>query len=126
LRGRSTVALVKTLERGDSTGYGRRFVATEPTRIGIVPVGYADGFRRDMTGAHVVVAGEVAAVVGTVSMDALAVLLPDSAREGDTVTLIGAGAPIEAHARVSGTIPYEIACGIVSRATRAEREVIDE
>ena len=59
-------------------------------------------------------------------MDALAVALPDAAGEGDPVTLVGAGAPIEAHARVSGTIPYEIACGIVSRATRAEREIVDE
>ena len=91
-----------------------------------MPVGYADGFRRDMTGTDVIVAGERAPVVGTVSMDALAVALPDAAGEGDTVTLIGAGIPIEEHARVSGTIPYEIACGIVSRATRAEREVVDE
>ena len=50
LRWESTVALAKTLAAGESTGYGRRFVASEPTRIGIVPVGYADGFRRDMTG----------------------------------------------------------------------------
>jgi alanine racemase len=59
-------------------------------------------------------------------MDAIAVALPHAAGEGDTVTLIGTGVPIEAHARVSGTIPYEIACGIVSRATRAEREIVDE
>ena len=58
LRWESTVALVKTLAPGESTGYGRRFVATVPTRIGIVPVGYADGFRRDMTGTDLVVAGE--------------------------------------------------------------------
>ena len=77
----------KTLAPGESTGYGRRFVATEPTRIGIVPVGYADGFRRDMTGTEIVVAGERAPVVGTVSMDALAVVLPDAAGEGDPVTL---------------------------------------
>ena len=126
LRWESSVALVKTLAPGESTGYGRRFVATEPTRIGIVPVGYADGFRRDMTGTEVVVAGERARVVGTVSMDALAVVLPDAAGAGDPVTLIGDGVLIEEHARVSGTIPYEIACGIVSRATRAEREVVDE
>ena len=126
LRWESSVALVKTLAPGESTGYGRRFVAAEPTRIGIVPVGYADGFRRDMTGTEVVIAGERAPVVGTVSMDALAVVLPDAAGEGDTVTLIGDGVLIEEHARVSGTIPYEIACGIVSRATRAEREVVDE
>src|SRR3954447_26287071 len=91
LRWESTVSLVKTLAPGESTGYGRRFVATVPTRIGIVPVGYADGFRRDLTGTDLVVAGEPAPVVGTVSMDALAVALPDTASEGDTVTLIGAG-----------------------------------
>src|SRR6188508_3599463 len=94
LRWESTIALVKTLAPGDSTGYGRRFVATVPTRIGIVPVGYADGFRRDMTGTDVVVAGIRAEVVGTVSMDALAVALPDGAGEGDPVTLVGDGALI--------------------------------
>jgi len=126
LRWESSVAIVRMLAPGESTGYGRRFVATVPTRVGIVPVGYADGFRRDMTGTEVIVAGERARVVGTVSMDALAVVLPDAAGAGDTVTLVGDGVLIEAHARVSGTIPYEIACGIVSRATRTEREVVDE
>ncbi len=126
LRWESTVALVKTLAAGESTGYGRRFVASVPTRIGVVPVGYADGFRRDMTGTEVVVAGERAAVVGTISMDTLAVALPAAAGEGDAVTLVGDGILLEEHARVSGTIPYEIACGIVSRPTRAEREVVDE
>ena len=53
LRWESVVALAKTLAPGESTGYGRRFVAAEPTRIGIVPVGYADGFRRDLTGTRV-------------------------------------------------------------------------
>ena len=126
LRWESSVALVKTLAPGESTGYGRRFVASELTRIGIVPVGYADGFRRDMTGTEIVVGGQRARVVGTVSMDAVAVLLPDVAAVGDTVTLVGNGILIEEHARLSGTIPYEIACGIVSRATRSEREVVDE
>jgi len=126
LRWESSVTLVKMLAAGESTGYGRRFVATEPTRIGLVPIGYADGFRRDLTGTEVVVADRRVPVVGTVSMDVLAVRLPDEAQEGDTVTLIGDGVLIEEHARVSGTIPYEIACGIVSRATRSEREVVDE
>ena len=126
LRWESTIALVKTLQPGESTGYGRHFVASRATRIGIVPVGYADGFRRDLTETEVVVAGRRASVVGTVSMDAIAVLLHDDAGLGDTVTLIGDGVLIEEHARVSGTIPYEIACGIVSRATRSEREVVDE
>jgi alanine racemase len=126
LRWESSIALVKALRSGESTGYGRRFVATMPTRIGIVPIGYADGFRRDMTGTDVVVAGRRAKVIGTVSMDALAVVLPDAAAKGDTVTLVGNGVLLEEHARVSGTIAYEIACGIVSRANRSEREVVDE
>jgi SAM-dependent methyltransferase len=54
-------------------------------------------------------------------MDAIAVALPAGAGEGDPVTLVGDGVLMEDHARVSGTIPYEIACGIVSRASRAER-----
>ena len=126
LRWESSISLVKTLQRGESTGYGRRFVAEQPTRIGIVPIGYADGFRRDLTGTDLLVNAQRAQVLGAVSMDSLAVRLPETAGAGDPVTLIGDGILIEEHARVSGTIPYEIACGIVSRATRSEREVVDE
>ena len=61
---RSELAQVKRLARGESTGYGRRFVAGGEAWIGIVPVGYADGFRRDMTDTRVVVDGERCAVVG--------------------------------------------------------------
>src|SRR5204863_202398 len=68
----STLAQVKRLEPGQSTGYRRRFVAEAPTWIGIVPVGYGDGFRRDLTGTEVRVAGEPRHVVGTVSMDSFA------------------------------------------------------
>ena len=77
LRWESYLALVKRLEPEESTGYGRRFVAERPTWIGIVPVGYADGFRRDLTGTEVVVGGSRCRVVGTVSMDAFAVELPE-------------------------------------------------
>ena len=57
LRWESALAQVKPLAAGESTGYGRRFVAERPTWIGIVPVGYADGFRRDLTGTEVRVTG---------------------------------------------------------------------
>src|SRR5213083_2388187 len=75
LRWESVLAQVKRLAAGESTGYGRRFVAARPTWIGIVPVGYADGFRRDLTGTEVLVGGERRRVIGTVSMDAFAVEL---------------------------------------------------
>ena len=121
----SELALVKQLARGASTGYGRRFVAERETWIGIVPVGYADGFRRDLTGSEVRVAGELRRVVGTVSMDALAVELDRELPPGTPVTLAGRGVPIESHARVAGTIGYEIACGINADPRRARRVVVD-
>jgi alanine racemase len=121
---RSRLARVFLLQPGESTGYGRRFVAEQPTWVGIVPVGYADGFRRDMTGTHVLVEGEVSAVVGTVSMDAVAVVLSRELPVGTPVTIVGDGLPIERHAHVAGTIGYEIACGINSDPTRARRVVV--
>ena len=125
LRWESYVALAKRLEPGESTGYGRRFVADRPTWIGIVPVGYADGFRRDMTGSDVLVAGVRRRVVGTVSMDALAVLLDGEVAVGAPVTLVGDGVLVEEHARVAGTIGYEIAVGLNTRSGRARRVAID-
>ncbi len=121
---RSYVALVKELAPGESTGYGRRFVAAEPARVGIVPVGYADGFRRGLTGTEVLVDGSRRRVVGTVSMDSFAVELGDEAA-GAEVTLIGDGILAEEHARVLGTINYEITCGLNTDPARAERAVVD-
>jgi len=125
LRWDSHLAQVRRLEPGESTGYRRAFVADEPTWIGIVPVGYADGFRRDLTGAQVRVAGEARRVVGVVSMDALAVELDRELPIGTPVTLVGHGVLLEDHARVAGTINYELASRIESGPTRARRVVLD-
>jgi alanine racemase len=121
----SYVAQTRVLHQGESTGYGRRFVAERDTWIGIVPVGYADGFRRDMTGTEVRVAGELRRVVGTVSMDALAVELDRELPPGTPVVLIGHGVLAESHARVADTITYEVTCGISSDPSRARRVVVD-
>jgi alanine racemase len=123
LRWASRLAQVKLLRPGDSTGYGRRFVADDDTWIGIVPVGYADGIRRDLSGTLVVVDGEPCRAVGTISMDAFAVQLGRKLPIGTPVTLIGPGAPAEAHARVAGTISYEIVTGINRSSERARRAV---
>jgi alanine racemase len=120
----SEVALAKRLRAGESTGYGRRFVADRDTWVGIVPVGYADGFRRDLTGTQVRVGGELRRVVGTVSMDAFAVELDRELPPGTPVTIVGHGVLLEEHARVAGTINYELACGIDSSPTRARRVVL--
>lgn len=125
LRWDSHLAQVRRLAPGESTGYGRRYVAESETWIGIVPVGYADGFRRDMTGTQVRVGGEPRHVVGTISMDALAVVLDRELPLGTPVTLIGHGVLAEDHARVADTINYEIVCGIESSPLRARRTVLD-
>jgi len=120
---RSELALVKLLRAGESTGYGRRFVAERETWIGHVPVGYADGFRRDLTGARVLVGDEHCSVVGAVSMDAFAVELPRQLPRGTEVTIVGPGVPLEEHARVAGTLTYELACRFESGPSRATRVV---
>jgi alanine racemase len=121
----TALAQVKQLEPGQSSGYGRRFVANAPTWIGIVPVGYADGFRRDLTGTEVRVAGELRRVVGTVSMDSFAVELDRELPVGAPVVLLGHGVLAEARAAVADTINYEVVCGIESGPLRARRTVID-
>jgi alanine racemase len=122
---RSHLAQVKRLETGQSTGYGRRFTAERPTWLGIVPVGYADGFRRDMTGTELRVGGEPRRVVGTVSMDAFAVELDHEEQVGTPVTILGHGVLAETHARVAGTINYELTCGVNTDPRRARRVVVD-
>ncbi len=122
---RSELALVKRLGVGESTGYGRDFVAGQATWIGIVPVGYGDGFRRDLTGTAVRVGGEPRKVVGRISMDSFAVELPGALPVGTPVTLLGHGVSAEAHAKVAGTIAYELVCRIESSPERARRTVVD-
>jgi alanine racemase len=121
----SHIAQSRLLRPGESTGYGRRFLAERETWIGIVPVGYADGFRRDLTGTQVRVGGALRRVLGTVSMDALAVELDGELPVGTPVVLIGRGVLAEEHARIADTITYELVCRISSDPARARRIVVD-
>jgi len=123
LRWESYVAAERVLGPGESTGYGRRFVAERETRVGLVPVGYADGFRRGLTGAEVIVDGTPRRVLGTVSMDSFAVELGE-ARVGAPVTLIGDGVTAEDLAARLGTINYEVTTGIRASPERTEWRVL--
>jgi alanine racemase len=116
----SYVGAVKALAPGESVGYGRRFVAERPTRIATVPIGYGDGWRRALTNnAEVVIRGARFPLVGTVSMDNVAIDIGDAEVDVyDEVTLIGAGISAEEVARRLGTINYEVTCGLTARVPR--------
>ncbi|MGI8430637.1 MAG: alanine racemase, partial [Solirubrobacteraceae bacterium] len=119
------VAAVKLARAGDSVGYGRRFIAERDTWIATLPIGYGDGVRRALSNnCDVLIGGRRHPLVGTVSMDNITVDLGPvaHARPGDPATLIGRdGAEhqtAEDLARRTGTINYEIVCGISSRVPR--------
>jgi alanine racemase len=122
----SYVAEVKPIAPGESAGYGRRFVAEEPTTLATVPVGYGDGVRRALTNnADVLVGGRRRPLRGTVSMDNVTVELAPGepgAERGDEAVLIGEQGgeriPAEEWARRLDTINYEITCGLSRRVRR--------
>ena len=120
----SYVAAVKPCAPGESAGYGRRFVADEPTTLATLPIGYADGVRRGLTNnADVLVRGRRWPLVGTVSMDNVTLEVGEEAvAVGDPAVLIGeqGGERILAEevARRLDTINYEITCGISQRVMR--------
>jgi alanine racemase len=119
----SYVAEIKRCAPGESAGYGRRFVAREETVVATVPIGYGDGVRRGLTdNADLLVAGRRFPLVGTVSMDNVALDLgPDGGGigPGEEALLIGEGLPAEEMARRLGTINYEVTCALTARVPRA-------
>jgi alanine racemase len=117
----SYVAAVKECQPGQSTGYGRRFVANEATTIATVPIGYADGLGRGLgNNWSAVVNGRRCPVVGNVSMDSITLQVPDGAAVsiGDEVTLLGGLLTVESMAQALGTIGYEVTTRIGPRASR--------
>jgi alanine racemase len=120
----SRLIAINTFRRGDTIGYGGNWVCPEDMPVGVVAIGYGDGYPRSMTaGAPVLVRGQRAAVVGRVSMDMLCVDLRQvpQAQIGDEVELWGRNLPIEEVARLAGTIPYELLCGITQRVPIVEQ-----
>jgi len=122
---RTTIVQLRTIPRGGTVSYNRTFVAQRPTRIAVLPIGYADGYSRRLSHrGSVLIQGRRAPIVGLVCMDMIMVDVTDLAPVpvGETVTLIGqqGGESIWADevAEWIGTIPYEVLCGIGSRVPR--------
>jgi alanine racemase len=125
----SYVAAVKPFAAGESAGYGRAWAAPQETCIGVLPIGYGDGYRRGLSNAaEVLIRGRRHRLVGTISMDNVTVDLgPDTdVRVGERAVLIGKdGADrilAEDLARTLSTINYEVTCGLTGRVRRLHHE----
>lgn len=124
MRWSSYLAGERMVQPGESVGYGRRFIAEEPTRIGIVPIGYGDGVCRALSNrGDVLIAGHRCRISGTMSMDQMTVRLPEKGCQlGDEVVLIGESGDqrilCEDIAHLLGTINYEVVSDVSPRTVR--------
>lgn len=125
LRLRTRVARVLDLAPGESVSYGRTFIAKRPTRAALVPLGYADGYRRALSGrGQMLLGGRRAPVLGRVCMDQTVIGVPDgvAVAVGAEVVAIGAQGDdaigADELAALAGTIAYEIGTGISARVPR--------
>jgi len=118
------VIAVNRLKRGDGVAYGAAWVCPEDMPVGVVAIGYGDGYPRTIKpDTPVWIRGQRAAVIGRVSMDMLCIDLRGitGAAVGDEVELWGKHLPVEEIARCAGTIPYELLCRISQRVRYIEQ-----
>lgn len=115
---RSQLIAVNRVEAGETIGYGASWRTPEPMPVGVVAVGYGDGYPRHApSGTPVLLNGHIVPMIGRVSMDMICVDLRSqpSARVGDPVELWGEGLPVEIIAEHAETIAYELLCGVTRR-----------
>jgi alanine racemase len=118
---------LREVQAGDTVGYNAIYAAERPMRLALLPVGYADGLRRELSGSNaraggwVMINGQRAAIVGRVSMNLTVVDVTGipGVAVGDEVVVLGDGVTADDHARLAGTIAYEIVCGV-----RAESKLV--
>lgn len=130
---RTRIRSLTDIPAGAAVGYGATQHATRLTRLALLPVGYADGLRRELSSTDntpagwVTLRGQKAPVVGRISMNLTTVDVTDipEAATGDVVTLLGPGITAEDHARLARTIPYEIFCGLRPDSRHLIRSVTD-
>ena len=118
---KSIISQMRTIEAGESVGYGRRFVAEKQTKIATIPIGYADGISRHWGNGvgFVVIKNKKAPIVGSVCMDMLMVdITAIDCKEGNEVIIFGENPTVTYMAKQLGTIPYEIMTSISQRVKR--------
>jgi alanine racemase len=118
---KSIISQIRTLEAGESVGYGRRFIAEKQTKIATIPIGYADGISRHWGNGvgYVVIKNKKAPIVGSICMDMLMVDITHiDCKEGTDVIIFGENPTVSFIAKQLGTIPYEIMTSISQRVKR--------
>ncbi len=118
---KSVISQLRTIEQGESVGYGRRFVAVKRTKIATIPIGYADGIPRSWgnQNGYVTINNRKAPIVGSICMDMLMADVSEiDCAEGDSVTIFGESPTVTEIAEKLKTIPYEILTGISQRVKR--------
>ena len=114
----SEISMSKSIQAGQSIGYGWTYTAKQDEIIGTCPIGYADGFVRRNQGRNVYVDGMMCEVVGRICMDQCMIRLNHDVKPGTPVEIFGPHIPLESMAKDLNTIPYEIICLISGRVTR--------
>ena len=119
---KAKITFLKTVGEGTSIGYSRSYITTKQTRVATVPIGYADGFRRDFSnGWEVMINGKKAPIIGKVCMDSFMVDVTqiEDVKLGDEVIIWdNENITVEDLAKKCNTINYEILCTIGSRVPR--------
>jgi alanine racemase len=118
---KSIISQIRTIDKGDSVGYGRRFIADRSTKVATIPIGYADGIRRSWGNGvgFVNINGKQAKIIGRICMDMLMVDVTDiDCKEGNTVIVFGENPTVPFMAKQLNTIPYEILTSISQRVKR--------
>lgn len=121
---KTTIGCVKELAPDATVSYGRTFRTERPSRVGVLPIGYADGFHRALSNRwRVWTPWGTAPIVGRICMDMCMIDLTDlpQAGEGDEVEVYGPHNPVTEAARLAETIPYELTCAINKRVPRMYR-----
>jgi alanine racemase len=118
---KSIISQIRTIEKGESVGYGRRFIAEKETIIATIPIGYADGIRRAWGNGvgYVLINNKQAKIIGSVCMDMLMVDVTNiDCKEGQTVIVFGENPTVNFMTKQLNTIPYEILTSISQRVKR--------
>jgi alanine racemase len=117
----SRLSEIRTIEKGEGVSYMRRFVAEKQSKIGVIPIGYADGLNRHLSekGFRVWINGKLAPIIGSICMDMCMIDLSDiEAKVGDKVVIFGEENPVENMAKALDTISYEVFTSVSQRIKR--------